>query len=128
MCSSGMTHVMAERGYSIVKPFQNARPPAFPSIAALEAPNCRRLPPTNRRDCFDDLSRFGEVVGDPDGLPAVTFPINDFPARRNFPSGRLPDCQGAGANEKIVGLIAIVPGGIEDRDMTATGLRSLGLA
>ena len=81
---------------------------------------------TDRRDCFDDLLRFGEVVEDPDGLLALTFTVNDFPALRNVPSGRLPDCHGAEANEKIVGLVAIVPGGIEDRDMTATPLRSLG--
>jgi len=54
-----------------------------------------------RRDCLDDLSRFREAVGDSDGLAAVTFAVNDFPARRNSAFGHLPDCQGTEANEKI---------------------------
>ena len=33
----------------------------------------------DRRDCFDDLSRFLEVIGNPDGPDAVAFAINDFP-------------------------------------------------
>jgi hypothetical protein len=82
----------------------------------------------DRRDCLDDLSRFREAVGDSDGLAAVTFAENDFPARRNSAFGHLPDCQSTEANEKIVGLIAFVPGGIEDRDEVATTLSSLGRA
>jgi len=87
----------------------------------------RRFPGlADRRNCLDDLSRFREVVSDPDGLAAVTFAVNDFPTRRNSAAGRLPDRQGTEANEKIVGLVAFVPGGIEDRDKVATTLRFTG--
>src|SRR5690348_3326850 len=80
----------------------------------------------DRRDCLDDLSRFREVVGDRDSLAAVTFAVNDLPTRWNSASGRLPDCQGTEANEKIVRLIAFVPGGKEDREKVAMTLRSPG--
>src|SRR5208282_6079784 len=80
---------------------------------------------TDRRDCLDDLPRFHEVVGDLDSLAAVTFAENDFPARRDSASGHLPDCQSTEANEKIVGLVAFVPGGIEYRDKIAATPRSL---
>jgi len=45
-----------------------------------------------RSDRLDDLSRFREVVGDPDGPDAVIFAVNDFSAGWHSASGRLPDC------------------------------------
>jgi hypothetical protein len=65
------------------------------------------------------------VVRDSDILAAVTATINYSSARRNPASGRLADCQGTEANEKIVGLVAFVPRGIKDRDKLTTPLSSL---
>ena len=70
---------------------------------------------TERCDCLDNLSRFLEVVGDPDALAPVRFAVNDFTTHRNFGSRRKPDGQCTEANDKIVGLITFVPSRIEDR-------------
>ena len=34
--------------------------------------------PADRRDCLDDLSPFRKVVGNPNGLGAMTNTVNDF--------------------------------------------------
>ena len=80
---------------------------------------------TERCDCLDNLSRFLEVVGDPDALAPVRFAVNDFTTHRNFGSGRKPDGQCTEANDKIVGLITFVPGRIEDRYPVLGWLRTL---
>ena len=79
----------------------------------------------DRCDCLDDLPRFREVVGNPDGPAAVAFTINDFPVRRNFSSGRLLDRYSPKANEKIVGRVTFVPCRKDNRDIVVTGVRSL---
>src|SRR6516165_1270261 len=81
--------------------------------------------PADRRDCLDHLSPFRKVVGDPDGLGAVTFAVNDFPVCRDSASGRLSDCHSTEANKEIVELIDFVPARVADGDKVATGLRPL---
>jgi hypothetical protein len=81
--------------------------------------------PADRRDCLDDLSPFRKVVGDPDGLGAVTCAVNDFPVCRSSASRRLSDCQSTEANKEIVELIYFVPGGVENGDIVATRFRPL---
>src|SRR5216684_4618629 len=76
-----------------------------------------------RSDRLDDFSRFREVVGGPDAPDAAILPVNDFSTWWNSASCRLPDCQGTEANEKLVGLVAFVPGGIEDWYKGAAELR-----
>jgi hypothetical protein len=80
----------------------------------------------DRYDSLDDLMRFLKAVCDLDGLEPMTFAINDSSGRRNSASGCLPDRQSTEANEKFVGLVALVPGRIEKRDIAVTGLTSLG--
>jgi hypothetical protein len=89
----------------------------------------RRFPgKRDRRDCVDDLPRFWEVVANPDSPDAVAFTMNDFPARRNFSSGRLLDRQSPKADEKIVGPVMFVPCRKEDREVVVPGLSSLSSA
>ena len=78
-----------------------------------------------RRDCVDDLPRSREVVVNPDCPAAATFTVDDFPARRNFSSGRLLDCQGPKADEKIVGPVTFVPCRKDDRGIVVPGVSTV---
>ena len=60
-------------------------------------------------DFLDNSRCFLDVVGNFNSLRAVTFAVDDFPLLRDLGSSGLGDSQGTEANEKIVGLIALLP-------------------